>query len=705
MSRGKAVPKPSKAGSGVYAVAQTKSALSNLRSGPGVEYDDIGDITDNSLVVYYPETRRDNDWLWLEMGALQGWIYAGYVTFVAALGTSPRPPRSTPYDGKQSLWFWKGSAVQERSVEALLKRLKLRAPHVQQIWVKISDGEHWMARYDDSPLAIRGPESIERWIAACAVADIEFHAWAVPHGLDIARETAPIIAACRLEGLRSLILDVEPYTNYWQGGASAVRPFMLTLRRSLGTRFHIGMSVDPRPQHYRSVFPGEWQPFIDSLHPQSYWKTFRKSPEECLQSVWRVWGGLRLPIIPALQGDAAASEQSDAHTVATKVQGAPGLSWWRYGIVSQWAGMNRPIELKSAPETSSKVEQNIADEIIIFPQEEGFRSGSDGGAGEPRKRRNSWGWDYFYARCQLRSRRHWARWQARLPQSGLYEIAVFVPNRYATTRRARYRITGIYGTDADVVVDINQFIKRNSWEALGVFDLDRNKPQAGVVQLDDVTGESGKFIAFDAVRYRRIANVPAGYEPPPSPKKPSIIKGVPVADGFDAPVGTSAQRRGRKVWPPGWLDASPFGKLYFSGTPNEAYHTGADLNYGRPYEDRGMPCFSCASGVVIFAARMGVWGNLLIIRHDPLYKPGGQVIYSRYGHVQSMQVKVGQRVKRGQKVCEVGDAFGRFVPHLHFDLSPTTLFETRPTNWPRLNYNLLMAHYIDPLDWIRRHRP
>ena len=70
-----------------------------------------------------------------------------------------------------------------------------------------------------------------------------------------------------------------------------------------------------------------------------------------------------------------------------------------------------------------------------------------------------------------------------------------------------------------------------------------------------------------------------------------------------------------------------------------------------------------------------------------------------------MRVTVGERVARGQRICEISDAFGRYVPHLHFDLSATTLMETRPGDWPKLNYDLLAQHYIDPRDWISRHRP
>ncbi|MCY3779526.1 MAG: peptidoglycan DD-metalloendopeptidase family protein [Chloroflexi bacterium] len=706
MSSNNSVPKPADAGGGIVAVANTRSALSNIRSGPGVNYDDIGDILDNALVVYYPDTRTGSNWIWVEKGGLKGWLYAGYVEFIDAIGAMPSPHKPTPYDGKVAIWHWKGTTVPENTASALLDTIKRNAPNVSQIWVKITNGTNWMGNYDSSDMAITGTASIDQWVTACQVAGMEFHVWAVPLGLNVDAEAALIIEACKRPGVQSLILDIEPYDDYWQGGSSAIRPFMLALRRGLGTRFHIGLSVDPRPQHYRTIFPQEWSPFVDSVHPQTYWNTFRRTPEETLSSVWRVWAGFDKPIIPALEGTAVAQEQTEAHTLATQVHGAKGLSWWRQGVISHWTGVNTPIELSGSPsDPTSDIVQNYADEVTIFPTKKGFRSGTYTGQPEFSARQNTWGWDYLYVATEERTSKVWAEWRDDLPQNGLYEIAVFIPNRKATTTRARYKVHGIVGTTTEVVIDINQNQNRNRWVSLGVFDLDRSMENAGRVFLNDVTGESDKEIAFDAVRFRRIVSTPTGYTPAPEPPRPTTINGVHVADGYDSPVGTSEQRRGETVWPSGWLDASPFGKLYFIGTPSEAYHTGADLNFGKPYADKGMACYACASGVVTLAARMGVWGNLLIIRHDPLYEPSGRVIYSRYAHVQNMRVSAGDRVARGQRICEVGDAFGRFVPHLHFDLSPTTLLETRPSNWPKLDYNLLMANYIDPLDWIRRHRP
>lgn len=720
MSSAVSVPKPNDAGDGVIAVANTQAAFSNIRRGPGVDYQDVGDILDNALVVYYPKTQTSDKWVWVEKGGLRGWMHAGYAAFIPAVGAAPpanNQPKPTPYDGKIAIWHWSGRSVAEVTINQLLDNIRVRTPNVKQIWVKITDGPQWMGEYDESDLAIRGPSRVDEWVRACQAKGMEFHAWCVPHGLDIERETAIISQACKRPGVGSLVLDIEPYAGYWKGGAENVRPFMLALRRELGARFHIGISVDPRKHHRHTIFPDEWYPFIDSLHPQLYWKTFRVTPAEVLENVYAVWGDYGRPIFPVFQGAAALPEQIEAHTLATQQYGVKGLSWWRYGVISQWTAVNTPIALIDSPaDPVTKPIDNFTDEVIILPNKEGFRSGLYAKDAQFQLRQNTWGWDYLHISTQARASKVWAEWRQRLPHAGFYEISAFIPNRKATTTRARYKVHGIVGTTDEVVIDINQSRNRNAWVPLGVFDLDPRQTNAGRVFLNDVTGEADKEIAFDAIRFRRIVTsapsqppLAADNEPTPPPSanenRPDVVNGVRVADGYDSPIGTSEQRRGRKVWPSAWRDANPFGKLYFIGTPSEAYHTGADLNFGKPYADKGMKVYACANGVVIFAARLKVWGDIIIIRHDPLYKPDGAVVYSRYAHVQNTRVEVGQRVARGQRICEISDAYGRFVPHLHFDMSPTTIFETRPGDWPKTNHAQLMKNYIDPLQWIQRNRP
>ena len=699
------VPKPANAGTGQTAIANAKLAYVNVRTGPDTSYRDIGDLRDNSLVVYYPNSRMNSEWYWIEYRGLGGWVSTSVVEFEATVGGTIEQP-ATPYDGKVAVWHWKGDAIAENSIQELARNLKNRAPNLKAVWVKTSDGADWMGRFDRSNLAVNGPSDVDRWVSALSAEGLEFHAWCVPKGVDIEAEAAIIAAVCKRPGVKSMILDVEPYSGFWQGGAAGVRPFMLRIRQQVGGGFHIGMSVDPRPWHYDSIFPNEWFPFINSIHPQSYWYTFRATPEETLQQTYDTWRGYGRPIIPALQGDAPLVDQESAHTLATQRHGATGVSWWRYGVIGQFGAVNLPIEIKDPGTPPTDPTDNYADEVLIVPKGAGFRSGSYTGRQEFSEFIGTWNWTVLYKATTVSRSAVWAEWKTTLPVSGRYEISTFVPTRHATTTRARYKIHGIKGTSTEVVIDINQYANRNRWVPLGIFELDKNQPNAGKVFLNDVTGETGKEIAFDAIRFRRIVTAPPTTgNPPTGTTRPSVVNGVPVSDGYDSPIGTAEQRRGTRVWPEGWLDASPFGRLYFVGTPSEAYHTGADLNWGSPYADKGLPVYSTANGVVIFAGNLAVWGNVIIIRHDPLYEPGGQVLYSRYGHVQDVMVKAGDRVKRGQQIAEIGDGSGRFVPHLHFDLSPTTVLEIRPSDWPGTNQASLLKNYIDPLVWIRRYRP
>ncbi|MEL6308642.1 MAG: peptidoglycan DD-metalloendopeptidase family protein [Chloroflexota bacterium] len=719
------VPKPADAGNAQNAIANTKLAFVNVRTGPGTNYRDIGDLRDNSLVAYYPGSKTDDNWYYMEFRGLSGWVAGSVVEFEPTFGGSTQEV-ATPYDGKVAIWHWKGSAVAESTIDELAANIKNRAPNVDAVWVKTSDGASWQGDFDTSSMAVNGVADIERWVSVLSRYGLEFHAWCVPLGIpeEVDREIAIISAACKVAGVKSMILDVEPYAQYWRGGREGIRPFMLKLRRAIGGDFHLGMTVDPRPWHYNSIFPDEWYPFIGSIHTQSYWATFRATPEAALQQTYDTWGGYGRPVFPALQGDAELIDQNTAHTLSTQRHGAQGISWWRYGTISQFGAVNLPVEIKDPGEEIEQPTDNFVDEVIVQPKGDNFRSGTYGSK-QFSEFEGTWNWPVLYVDTEPTTSEVWVEWAFDLPQSGRYEISTFVPARHATTTRARYKVHGIKGTSTEVVIDINQANNRNRWVSLGIFDIDTNQAKAGRVFMNDVTGESGKVIAFDAVRFRRIVTVQpdtgdnggttgggtggtdSGTDGGTSggTDRPTVVDGAPVADGYDSPVGTATERRGTRLWPAGWLDASPFGRLYFVGTPSEAYHTGADLNFGAPRADLGMPTYACANGVVTFAGSIRIWGNVIIIRHDPLYTPSGQVLYSRYAHVQNMTVSVGGRVVRGQQIAEIGDAFGRFIPHLHFDLSPTSLLETRPSDWPGTDQGRLLANYIDPLIWIRNNRP
>lgn len=175
-----------------------------------------------------------------------------------------------------------------------------------------------------------------------------------------------------------------------------------------------------------------------------------------------------------------------------------------------------------------------------------------------------------------------------------------------------------------------------------------------------------------------------------------------ISDGYDYPVGTEEERHGIDIPPKTWYNASPFGRLYFVGTKNEAYHTGLDLNQERNL-DAGKAFYSTANGVVTFARDVPSWGQLLIIRNFPL--ENGIETFARYAHMEKTFVKVGDIVSRGDSLGTIGDANGRYSHHLHFDLSVTTLLLHQPTHWPKKDYEELRRHYVDPDVFIRNNRP
>jgi len=78
---------------------------------------------------------------------------------------------------------------------------------------------------------------------------------------------------------------------------------------------------------------------------------------------------------------------------------------------------------------------------------------------------------------------------------------------------------------------------------------------------------------------------------------------------------------------------------------------------------RGTPIVAASNGKIIYAARMGAYGNLIKIRHKDGYE-------TRYAHMKSFRrgMKRGKRIKKGQTIGYVGTTGRSTGPHLHFEL-------------------------------------
>jgi len=176
---------------------------------------------------------------------------------------------------------------------------------------------------------------------------------------------------------------------------------------------------------------------------------------------------------------------------------------------------------------------------------------------------------------------------------------------------------------------------------------------------------------------------------------------VPVADGFDAPVGTVAERRSNQVWPGGWFDATGYAERYWREDRNMfEYHTGADLNLPGDV-DQLAPCYAPAGGVVRAAEAFPVWGNVIVIEHR---LRDGTRVWSRLGHLDSMLVRKDDEVKRGQLVGRIGNAFATLRYHLHYDVARINL-GVKPEDWPGGDEQRVRRDYINPQKFTQDNRP
>jgi murein DD-endopeptidase MepM/ murein hydrolase activator NlpD len=91
----------------------------------------------------------------------------------------------------------------------------------------------------------------------------------------------------------------------------------------------------------------------------------------------------------------------------------------------------------------------------------------------------------------------------------------------------------------------------------------------------------------------------------------------------------------------------------FVGRP--AMHTGVDFR-----ASMGDPVRATANGKVVSAGWSGGYGRMVEIDH-------GNGLSTRYGHLSAINVNVGQSVKIGQVVGEVGSTGRSTGPHLHYE--------------------------------------
>ncbi|MBC3832929.1 M23 family metallopeptidase [Undibacterium amnicola] len=103
-------------------------------------------------------------------------------------------------------------------------------------------------------------------------------------------------------------------------------------------------------------------------------------------------------------------------------------------------------------------------------------------------------------------------------------------------------------------------------------------------------------------------------------------------------------------------NASTFGRRLDPFSGRTAFHEGLDFS-----APNGTPIVAAAGGVVVSAEYHPEFGNMLEIDH------GGDMM-TRYAHASKLLAKVGDIVKRGQHIANIGSTGRSTGAHLHFEV-------------------------------------
>lgn len=107
---------------------------------------------------------------------------------------------------------------------------------------------------------------------------------------------------------------------------------------------------------------------------------------------------------------------------------------------------------------------------------------------------------------------------------------------------------------------------------------------------------------------------------------------------------------GRLVWP------AAGGVVSGYGPRGSEFHTGIDIG-----SNNGNPVVAAESGTIIRASWYSGYGKCIDVSH-------GEGVITRYAHLSTIEVDLGQKVARGEFIGRVGSTGYATGPHLHFEV-------------------------------------
>ncbi len=143
---------------------------------------------------------------------------------------------------------------------------------------------------------------------------------------------------------------------------------------------------------------------------------------------------------------------------------------------------------------------------------------------------------------------------------------------------------------------------------------------------------------------------------------PAMSSRLKQIDGTLKAVETRLHQRARwisqtpAITPVKGIFTSGFGSRNDPLTHGHGNHQGVDIA-GAP----GQPVRATADGIIMRAGNLGGLGNAIFVSH-------GYGITTRYGHLSKIEVRPGQRVKRGDVIGRVGNTGRSTGYHLHYEV-------------------------------------
>lgn len=227
----------------------------------------------------------------------------------------------------KSIWIWEWSQQAEKTPAEVAATLRTYCPSVKTVLVKCMDSDTWMKAYD--PLA---PGNAQEW--AVMRSDFESEGlecipWVVAQQ---ASDAASHVALCD-DAHTELVIDLEPYPGFWQGGDFNAYLDKLIAFGPGADSYHAYVSIDPRPSAWQALNVDSWVSRIWSLMPQLYWPDFGENPWNCV-GYWLECERTEKLTYPIYEFSATATDLSDFNEIIGPAPGENKPSLWRFGAAT-----------------------------------------------------------------------------------------------------------------------------------------------------------------------------------------------------------------------------------------------------------------------------------------------------------------------------------------------------------------------------------